>query len=103
MSSYKSLVVEGTWLGYRSSQDRIVYRELISDRKLIEWLESTYSIVFSDGTSLRLNVRLRKPRERIERLSGYSELVQDCFYYNVSSVDALVAAQKESHGNPNNQ
>lgn len=92
MSRY---IIEGVWIGYVSRQQRVVHRTVHdgSEKKLRAWAESAHSISYTDGTRLILSVRDCKPRERVEQIRGYSSLIKDCAYYDVSSVDGLIAAQ----------
>ena len=89
-------VVEGTWSGYTSRQERIVHRTVhkASERRLREWCKANHGIHYTDGTMLILVVRDCKPRERVEVLNGYGALIRDCVYYNVNSVRALDDARK---------
>ena len=84
-------VIEGTWSGYSSSQERVVHRTVhgSSWKKLRAWAEKTHAIRYSDGTCLYLTVRDCKPRERVQQVMGYSQLIEECAYHDVSSVDAL--------------
>jgi hypothetical protein len=86
-------IIEGTWSGYRSSQERICHRTVhkASEKGLRAWAEKAYSITYSDGTCLILTVRDCKPRERVQQIHGYDRLIKDCYYYNVDSVNALYA------------
>ncbi|AOI92082.1 hypothetical protein [Burkholderia pseudomultivorans] len=89
-------VIEGTWAGYRSSQDRVVHRSVHdgAEKKLRAWAERTFSIAYTDGTRLILSVRDCKPRERIDVRAGYMKLIRDCAFHDVDTVDALVEAEK---------
>ena len=80
-------VLEGTWRGYRSEQDRVVHREVVkANRKVyLAWLQKTFCIRYSDGTTLELHVRPAKPRERVDERLGYKSLIGDCFHQNVTS------------------
>ncbi|MFM0638046.1 hypothetical protein PQQ63_15195 [Paraburkholderia metrosideri] len=93
-------IIEGTWAGYRSSQDRIVHRSVHTapEKKLRAWAESNFSITYTDGTRLILSVRDCKPRERVEIRPGYMKLIHDCAHYGVDSVADLIATQKEARG-----
>ncbi len=84
-------VIEGEWLGYRSSQDRIVHRTVhkAAYKALRAWAEKTHAIVYTDGTRLRLSVRDCKPREKVQEIHGYDSLISACCRHDVSSVDAL--------------
>lgn len=88
-------VIEGTWQGYKSSQDRVVHRQVYqaNRKKLRAWVEKTFSILFTDGTSLLLSVRDCEPYERVKQLRGYTELIENCAHFDVSSVAALQAAR----------
>jgi hypothetical protein len=95
MTKTSRFVIEGTWSGYTSAQKKVAHRNVYSSarRKLRSWAESTHAIYYTDGTSLYLSVRDCKPRERIETINGYESLIQDCFFYGVNSVDALVRSR----------
>ena len=87
----KRFVIEGTWSGYRSGQDCLAHRQVYpaSYKKLRAWADKTYSIRFTDGTFLYLSVRDCKPREHVKERKGYTGLINDCYYHNVISVEAL--------------
>ena len=93
----KRFIIEGEWLGYRSSQDRIVHRSVHdgSRKKLRAWAEKTFAIYYTDGTRLRLEVRDCKPRERVEEIRGYTKLIEDCSYHDIDSVEALCAIERD--------
>jgi hypothetical protein len=88
-------IIEGEWIGYRSSQDRIVHRQVYPGgrKKLRAWAEKTHAIRYTDGTSLLLTVRDCKPRERVKEIRGYTTLIEDCAHYDVNSVDGFYAAR----------
>ena len=85
----KRYVLEGTWRGYRSSQDRVVHREVVTSKSFLEWLHKTFCIRYGDGTTLELRTREAKPRERVQAINGYGSLIRDCFYHKVTAVDDL--------------
>ncbi len=89
-------IIEGTWTGYTSAQQRVVHRQAFpgSRKKLRAWAAKTYGILYTDGTWLLLNVRDCEPRERVVEINGYGSLIADCFHYDVASVDALCKAIK---------
>jgi len=93
----KRYVLEGTWRGYSSSMDRVVHREVVpgNQKKYLEWLQKTFCIRYTDGTTLELHVRECKPRERVEKKNGYGSLIRDCFYNDVTSVAALCQKDDE--------
>lgn len=99
--SNKRFIIEGTWTGYTSSQERVVHRTVYEGgrKKLRAWAERTHAIRYTDGTSLILTVRDCLPRERVQQIHGYDELINSCFHYDVSSVEdahqAKVAWQAE--------
>lgn len=69
-------VLEGEWTGYRSSQQRVVHREVI-DAKRSERLKDLHAIRYTDGTKLLISVREAEPRERVKTVHSYSELIRD--------------------------
>lgn len=89
-------VIEGTWLGYRSGQDRIVHRTVhkASEKGIRAWAEKTHSITYTDGTRLLIDVRDCKPRERVEEKRGYARLICDCVFYDASTVQEVIDAQQ---------
>ncbi|KAA0089312.1 hypothetical protein CIW54_07545 [Paraburkholderia sp. T12-10] len=89
-------IIEGTWQGYRSSQDRVVHRSVHdeAEKKLRAWAEQAFSIRYTDGTCLILSVRDCKPRERVAQTLSYMKLIRDCAHYGVSTVQALLDAEK---------
>lgn len=89
-------IIEGEWIGYRSSQDRVVHRTVHQGayKKLRAWAEKTHAIYYSDGTRLILSVRDCKPRERVKEIRGYTKLINDCAHYDVNTVDALCALEQ---------
>lgn len=94
--SDKRFVIEGTWSGYTSAQRQVAHRMVYSGamKRLRAWAEKTYAIRYTDGTSLILSVRDCKPRERVQQIAGYRELIEDCAHYDVSSVDGFYAARE---------
>jgi hypothetical protein len=87
----KRFVIEGVWLGYRSSQDHVVHRQVYpgSRQQLRAWADKTFAITYTDGTRLQLSVRDCKPRERVQEIKGYTSLIEDCARHDVTSVGAL--------------
>jgi len=69
-------VLEGEWTGYCSSQQRVVHREVISERRR-ERLNGLHAIQYTDGTKLLIHIREAKPRERIAEVHSYRELICD--------------------------
>ncbi|CAM2142599.1 conserved protein of unknown function [Pararobbsia alpina] len=90
-------IIEGTWSGYTSTQRRVCHRTVHkgAEKSLRAWAEKTYAIAYSDGTSLIIKVRDCEPREHVEEIRGYGELIRDCAHHDVSSVDALCAIEDE--------
>jgi hypothetical protein len=70
--------LEGTWRGYSSNMDRVVHREVVPGerRKYLAWLQKTFCILYTDGTTLELHVREALPRERVEEKHSYGELIR---------------------------
>jgi hypothetical protein len=93
----RRFVIEGEWSGYHSGQQRVVHRTVheASERRLRAWADKTHAISYTDGTRLILSVRDCKPRERVKDIiNGYTSLIRDCVYYDVSSVHELGVAQQ---------
>ena len=61
----KRHVIEGTWSGYRASQEHVVHRVVTTNKSLINWVKRIQTITFTDGTYLYLAVREAKLRERV--------------------------------------
>ncbi len=71
----KRFVLEAEWSGYRSSQRKVVHREVLSHRR--DKFEAIKSLRFTDGTLLEVFVRDAKPRERVTPILGYRSLLHD--------------------------
>lgn len=67
-------VLEGEWSGYRSSQQRVVHREVITAKRA-ERLKNLSSIKYTDGTCLYIKVREAKYREKVTPILGYTSLI----------------------------
>lgn len=91
----RRFVIEGTWTGYTSRQQRVVHRTVhkASERNLRAWVAAHHGISYTDGTMLLLSVRDAKPREKVEVLNGYGDLIRECVHHNVASVHQLQAAK----------
>ena len=98
-NSATRFILEGTWTGYTSSQQRVVHRRVfpVTRRKLRAWAEKTWAITYTDGTSLIISVKDAKPREKVKEIRGYDSLINDCFHYDVSSVQELKTAREALH------
>lgn len=91
--SNERFVVEGTWSGYRSSQRRVCHRTVhTKDREKFEALRN---IAYTDGTFLELTVRSAKPREKVEAIHGYDDLITKCIKHGVRSVRKLAEIEGE--------
>jgi hypothetical protein len=97
MATKARYLLEGKWIGYRSSQDRVVHREIITNLELVEWVQNTYCISYTDGTTLQLSARLLEKGERVKEpmRDGYGSLIRDCFRHKVNSVQKLIDLRKE--------
>lgn len=83
-------ILEGKWSGYCSSQQRVVHRTVISERRAKQIGDAQLTgILYTDGTWLHLCCRPAKPRERVDVMDSYSSLIDKCLRYGVSSVAAL--------------
>lgn len=88
----KRFIIEGEWSGYRSSQQHVAHRSVHpgSFKKLRAWAEKTHAITYTDGTQLWITVRDCKPRERVVQKLGYKSLIEECAFYDVNSVQAVI-------------
>lgn len=75
MSARKRFVVEAEWSGYCSCQQWICHRTV--ETLFRAGYEAINRHRFSDGTYLTVTVRDAKPREKIQQIHGYSELLRD--------------------------
>ena len=85
----KRYIIEGTWSGYTAAQSRIMHREVTICEKRAEWSKNAGLILFTDNTSLYLNVREAKPYERDKAMKSYSKLINQCIRENCSIVARL--------------
>lgn len=67
-------VLEGEWSGYRSSQQRVVHREVITEARAKKF--QLHSIRYTDGTILYIHVRPAAYREKVVPLNGYGSLIR---------------------------
>lgn len=89
----KRWVVEGEWSGYRSEQRRVCHRTVELPKRARE-IAALHSIRFTDGTYLELSARQAKPRERVQIIRGYVDLINDCLREKVTSVGQLYEVRK---------
>ncbi len=97
MKKNKRYVVECVWSGYRSSQARPCHRRVIT-KGMAERLRKIQAIVFTDGTNMSVDVREAKPRERVQEIRGYDELLGKFVQRNAEGycyVQTLVEERKE--------
>lgn len=93
-------MIEGRWSGPANpagSWTSLVHREYTDRKRFASQCKILGSIGYSDGTRLRLRVHKRERGEgkRPREVDGYSELIRDCIYYEVNSVDDLVKAKEQ--------
>lgn len=69
----KRFVIEATWSGYRSGQEHVCHREVLTRNR--ERYEAIHAICFTDGTYMSISVRDAKPRERVVEKLGYSKVI----------------------------
>lgn len=69
-------IVEGEWTGYTSAQRRIVHREVV-DAKRADRLKNLKAIVYTDGTTLLINVYPKLHRGKIDTVNSYGSLIKD--------------------------
>lgn len=68
-------VVEGEWTGYTSAQQRVVHREIITSKRR-DALKKLHAIVFADGTSLLISIRVLNAREHVPEIDRYGALIR---------------------------
>ena len=97
MSNRPRFIIEGTWSGFLINRQQLVHRTVHNGnmKKLRAWAERTHGIQFPDRTMLYLGVRSCNPRERVEEIKGYVDLISSCSIYDVNSVNALRDKLKE--------
>ena len=66
-------VVECIWSGYTSYQRKVCHRSVV--RYDAEALSRIKSVRFMDNTDMSVSVRRCSPRERVEEIHGYDELL----------------------------
>ena len=75
MGHRQRFVVEAEWSGYVSSQRRIVHRTV--ETLFRAGYDALQYHSFSDGTGLTISVRDCKPREKVQQIHGYGQLLRD--------------------------
>lgn len=86
-------LLEGTWLGYKSSLGRVCHRVVITNCKPYKHLKT---IEFTDNTLLDITLRKCLPRERIKEIKGYTSLINKAIKLNKGFVSVLELYQKEN-------
>lgn len=76
----KRFVVEATWNGYTSAQSHVVHREVQTIFR--EGYEAIGFHRFNDGTTLDVTVRDAKPREHVQEIHGYTNLLTELAFQN---------------------
>ncbi|GAG32662.1 unnamed protein product [marine sediment metagenome] len=89
-------MIEGTWSGYTSSQQKIQHREYVSQSKsgnaFVEQVRALgYGIRYTDGTMLVLRIA-KVPRRKLRAMDGYGKLIRECIAQGVTSVADLPPA-----------
>ena len=68
-------ILEGTWSGYRSGQERVCHRRILKSKRSVEFWEPIHAVVFTDGTTMTMTIRECKPREKVTEIHGYDSLL----------------------------
>lgn len=76
MSGPKRFVVECVWSGYVSSQARPCHRTVETGRRVAA-LQKIDGVIFTDGTTMSVSVRPAAPREKVQEIHGYDQLLSD--------------------------
>lgn len=87
-------VVECIWSGYRASQERPCHRMVI-DRYLAARLQKIHTVMFTDNTTMSVKVRPCKPREKVQEIRGYRDLLNDFAYADAEGF-VTVASLRET-------
>ena len=87
--------LEATWIGYRSSQDRICHRTFVPKKFAEQVAQICPMITFSDGTHLRITISDARPSKNKKVIHNYDDLINRCVRYKVSSVEALCKKEEE--------
>lgn len=70
-------VVECVWSGYQASQSRPCHRMVETQRYRVEALKQISAIQFTDGTTMSIDVRPCYPREKVQEINGYRQLLSE--------------------------
>lgn len=81
-------VLEGTWTGYTSAQSRVCHSEVIAAKRA-ERLRKLHKIVYTDGTSLLINVREAEYREKVVTNHQYNDLIRSAERHGGSVVKVV--------------
>jgi len=81
-SKRQRYILEGTWGSHHGAYHRtVIYNP--------DKYKDIKSIMFDDGTSLKLSIRQAKPYEKVEIIHGYDSLIDKCLRHGVNSVNEL--------------
>jgi hypothetical protein len=90
-------VVECIWSGYRSSQSRPCHRRVLREWEAKELAKIT-GIGFTDNTSMSVDVRPCKPREKVQEIRGYDDLFAEIRRLGMTgyvSIDGIEKRKRE--------
>lgn len=90
-------VLEATWNGYRSGQERVCHREIITTSLPALYKRVTW-VPFSDGTGMSITFRKALPREKVQQNLSYREMINDAVFAGQTheSIKALRKAQRSA-------
>ena len=83
------MMIEGTWLGYRSSQDQIIFRAFYPKKFTDQVSKICPVITFTDGTRLLLTISDAKPSKKRKVIHNYEDLIRRCVTHGVDNVTKL--------------
>lgn len=86
-------ILQGTWSGYRSSQSHVCHRTVLTNKKAAERYAKISAVVFTDGTTMSIEVRPCLVREKVQVIHGYDSLLADFAYRDMEgycSVASLI-------------
>lgn len=73
----KRFVVECVWSGYQASQSRPCHRMVETRTYRVEALKKVSHVAFTDGTTMSVAVRPCFPREKVQEIRGYRDLLNE--------------------------
>ena len=89
-------IVECVWSGYRASQSKPCHRTVERKSKADEIRKIT-CVQFTDGTTMSVDVRPARLREKVQEIHGYDSLLSDAVRFGLTgfvTVNQIMAREK---------